>query len=357
MIKIEKNPSPSALETTLGLVCSLGAALLVAAVILWTQGVNPWYAYTKIFIGAFGSWYGWSETLTKAIPLLLCGLGLAVAFRALFWNIGAEGQLLLGAVAATGVALFVPVSGPLMIPLMIGAGFLAGAAWGLIPAIFRAKLGANEIVTTLMMNYIAMEIVKYLVTGPWKGASQYGFPYTDRFPEAAQMPVIAWTRIHYPTLVLGLALAVLLYIFLKRTKLGYEIRAIGDNPRAARYAGMSYSRTILAAMAISGGLAGIAGVGEVAGIRHLLTTPEQISQGFGFTAIIVAWIAMRNPLAVVVSAIFMGGLLVGGDIFQTSLGLPFQTINIFNGLILFFLIMGQVLVHYKISISRGGDVK
>jgi nucleoside ABC transporter membrane protein len=329
-VVVKQNPSPSVLANVIAFVGSLGAAMLVAAIILWSQGVNPWYAYARIFTGAFGSFYGWSETLTKAIPLMLCGLGLAVAFRSSFWNIGAEGQLLLGATAATGVALFVPVAGSLVLPLMILAGFLAGAAWGLLPAIFKGKLGANEVITTLMMNYIAIELVKYLVTGPWKGAKQFGFPYTDRFPSAAQLPILEGTRVHYSTLIIGIALAILLYVILRRTKLGYKIRVIGDNPHAAQYAGISYTRTILAVMIISGGLAGIAGVGEVAGVRHLLTTPEQISQGYGFTAIIVAWIAMRKPLAVIASSIFMGGLLVGGDVFQTSLGLPFQTINIFQ---------------------------
>lgn len=351
-LKIERNPTPSKLMTTSVLVLSLGATLLITAIILLTQGVDPLYAYAGIFIGAFGSWHGLSETLTKAIPLLLCGLGLTVAFRANFWNIGAEGQLLLGAFAATGVALFLPVQGLYLIPLMIMAGFFAGAAWGVITAIFRGKFGANEVVTTLMMNYIAIELGKFLVTGPWRGPTQHGFPYTDVFPASAQLPIIEGTRIHYPTLILGLVVAVLLYIMMKKTRLGYEIRVIGDNPHAAKYAGMGYTRTVLFIMIISGGLAGVAGVGEVAGVNHLLRPPVQISQGYGFAAIIVAWIAMRNPLAAIASSIFMGGLLVGGDIFQTSLGLPFQTVNIFNGLILFFVIMGLVLRHYKISLVR-----
>jgi len=348
-LKIERNPTPSKLMTISVLILSLGATLLITAIILWTQGVNPWHAYARIFIGAFGSWHGLSETLTKAIPLLLCGLGLTVAFRANFWNIGAEGQLLLGAFAATGVALFLPLQDPYFIPLMIMAGFLAGAAWAVITAIFKGKFGANEVVTTLMMNYIAIELGKFLVTGPWKGPTQHGFPYTDVFPASAQLPIIEGTRIHYPTLIFGLVAAVLLHIMIKETKLGYEIRVIGDNPHAAKYAGMSYTRTALFIMIISGGLAGIAGVGEVAGVNHLLRPPLQISQGYGYTAIIVAWIAMRNPLAAIASSIFMGSLLVGGDIFQTSLGLPFQTVNVFNGLILFFVIMGLVLRYYKIS--------
>ncbi len=332
---------------------SIFLALMAIAIVLWTTRIDPVQAYKKIFIGSFGSLYGLSETTVKAIPLLLCGVGLALAFKAQFWNIGAEGQLLMGAIAATWVALFFPLKLPswAMRPAMFAAGFIAGALWALIPAFLRAKLQVNEVITSLMLVYVAIEVVNYLVYGPWKGAKEWGFPYSDKFPDSALLPTIPGTRIHYPTLVLGIAAAILAYFFLMRTKWGYELRVTGDNPRAALYAGIPYLRVALMVMIISGGLAGMAGVGEVAGIHGRLRYPQGISPGYGFTAIIVAWLAQLNPLTVILTSFLFGGLLVGGDALKVSLGLPVPTIHMFNGAILFFLIGGEILMRYRISIS------
>jgi len=332
-------------------------ALLSIAVAFYIFGLDPLFAYKKIFIGSFGSLYGLSESLVKAIPLLLCGVGLAIAFKAQFWNIGAEGQLLMGALAATWVALFCPIELPswAMLPVMFIAGFLAGAIWALIPALLRAKLRVNEVITTLMLVYVATEIVNYLVYGPWKGAREWGFPYSDRFPDSAIIPVISGTRIHYPTLILGLVVAVLAYFLLMRTKWGYEIRVTGDNPRAAEYAGIPYLRIALLVMLISGGLAGVAGVGEVAGIHGRLRYPQGISPGYGFTAIIVAWLAQLNPLVVILTSFLFGGLLVGGDALQVSMNLPVPTIQMFNGAILLFLVGGEILLRYRIVIRKGSQ--
>ncbi len=331
---------------------SLTLALISIALVLWVARIDPFYAYKKIFTGSFGSLYGLAESTVKAIPLLLCGVGLALAFKAQFWNIGAEGQLLMGAVAATWVALFFPVKLPdwAVLPTMFAAGFLAGALWAIIPALLRAKLQVNEVITSLMLVYVAIEVVNYLVYGPWKGAKEWGFPYSDRFPEPAILPVIPGTRIHYPTLILGVAAAVLAHLFLMRTKWGYELRVTGDNPRAALYAGIPYLRVALLVMIISGGLAGIAGVGEVAGIHARLRYPQGISPGYGFTAIIVAWLARLNPLVVPLTSLLFGGLLVGGDALKVSLGLPVPTIHMFNGAILFFIIGGEILLRYRISV-------
>ena len=303
--------------------------------------------------GALGSKLGLAETVRRAIPLLLCGVGLTIAFRALFWNIGAEGQLLLGAVAAAGVALFSGLPDVLLLPAMFIAGFFAGALWGLIPAALKARLGINDVITTLMMNYIAIYLVEWLIHGPWRGPTMRGFAYTDKFPSAATLPTISWTRIHWPTLLLGLALAVLAYLLITRTRAGFEIRVVGENPDAARFAGISGFKTTLLVMLISGGLAGLAGVGEVAGIHKMLLGPTHISMGYGYTAIIVAWLARRNPLAVIVTSLLFGIIMSGGDVIRVSLGLPFQVINLFNGLILFFLIGSELLMHYKISFSFG----
>jgi len=332
---------------------SLTLGLLSAAVVFLIYGVDPLLAYQKIFVGSFGSLYGLSETVVKAIPLMLCALGLVVAFKALVWNIGAEGQLLMGATGATWIALSFPEASPLLlVPSMFAIGFASGVVWGFLPAIMKAKLKANEVITTLMMNYIAIELVKFLVYGPWKGSEEWGFPYTNKFSPSAWLPRIPDTRIHYQTLILELVLAALLLILMSRTKLGFEIKVTGENPQAASYAGMNYVKVVVLVMAISGGLAGMAGVGEVAGIHYRLRYPQGISPGYGYTAIIVAWLGRLNPYATVLASLLLGGLLVGGDAIQVSLGLPVATINIFNGLILFFILAGDILTRYRISLTR-----
>jgi len=353
-LRIEKRLTPSRWVTIAAPILSLALALLVIALVFWGYGVDPLLAYRRIFKGAFGSLYGLSETTVKAIPLMICGVGLAIAFKALVWNIGAEGQLLIGAICATWVALYALPEAPavVLMPCMFAAGFLGGAVWGIIPGILKAKLRANEVITSLMMVYIASELVNYLVYGPWKGAEEWGFPYSSKFPPAARLPRLLNTRIHYPTLLLALALALLIYILVMRTKLGYEIRVTGENPEAARYAGMSYLKTVVLVMLISGGLAGLAGVGEVAGIHHRLRYPQGISPGYGFTAIIVAWLGRLNPLTIILTSLLFGGLLVGGDALQVAMGLPMATINLFNGVILFFVLGGELLTRYKVTLIR-----
>lgn len=351
LFRVERRPVPSGHVVVLVSILAIFAALLVAGIFFQAYGVSAIRAYQLIVKGALGSKLGLTETVRRAIPLLLCGVGLTIAFRALFWNIGAEGQLLLGGVAAAGVALFSGLPNVLLLPAMFIAGFLAGALWGLIPAALKARLGINDVITTLMMNYIAIYLVEWLIHGPWRGPTMRGFAYTDKFPSAATLPTISWTRIHWPTLLLGLALAVLAYLLITRTRAGFEIRVVGENPDAARFAGISGFKTTLLVMLISGGLAGFAGVGEVAGIHWRLLSPTHISMNYGYTAIIVAWLARRNPLVVIITSLLFGVIMAGGDVIKVSLGLPFQLVNVFNGLILFFLIGSEILMRYKISFS------
>ena len=350
-LRVERRATPSP-RVVLGVsLLAIVVALIAAGIFFQAYGVSPIRAYGDIIKGAFGSRLGLTETVRRAIPLLLCGVGLTIAFRALFWNIGAEGQLLIGATAATGVALFSGLPGPLLLPVMFLAGFAAGAFWGAIPAALKAKLGINDVITTLMMNYIAIYIVEWLIHGPWKGPTMRGFAYTDRFPAAAILPTIGITRIHWPTLVIGLVLAALAFVLVKRTRWGFEIRVVGENPHAARFAGISHFKITVLAMVISGGLAGLAGVGEVAGIHHMLLGPTHVSMGYGYTAIIVAWLARRNPLAVIVTSLLFAIIMRGGDVIKVSLGLPFQLVNVFNGLILFFLIGSEILMRYRIRLA------
>lgn len=343
-------------HSLLSLVFSLTAGLLSISLIFVVFGVNPFYALAKIFSGSFGSLYGIRETITKAIPLILIGSGLALAFRAKFWNIGAESQLLMGAVFGTWVGLnWGPHLPPyVIVPLMFLAGFMGGGIWGLIPAILRIKFSINEVISTLMMNYICNEFITLLIVGPWRGKTKFGFPYTDDLPASATLSLIPGSRIHYATLVIAIITVIVLGIIIYKTRFGYEVRVIGENPEAAKYSGIDFFKITIIIMIISGGVAGIAGVGEVAGIHHYLSYPASISSGYGFTAIIVAWLAKLNPFYVIFSALFFAGILVGGDAIQISLGLPAATVQIFNGTLLVFLIMGDFFLKNRVSLQWGG---
>ena len=340
----------------MSLVLSLAAGLLTVSLIFVVFGVNPFYALARIFSGSFGSLYGIKETITKAIPLILIGGGLALAFRAKFWNIGAESQLLMGAIFGTWVGLnWGPHLPPaVIVPLMFLAGFIGGAIWGLIPAILKIKFSINEVISTLMMNYICNEFMTLLIVGPWRGKTKFGFPYTDDLPPSATLSLIPGSRIHYATLAIAIVAVIVLGIVIYKTRFGYEVRVIGENPEAAKYSGIDFFKTTAIIMIISGGVAGLAGVGEVAGIHHYLSYPASISSGYGFTAIIVAWLAKLNPFFVILSAIFFAGIIVGGDAIQISLNLPAATVQIFNGTLLVFLIMGDFFLKNQISLQWRG---
>jgi simple sugar transport system permease protein len=236
-----------------------------------------------------------------------------------------------------------------MIPLLVLAGFIGGAFWGLIPGFLRAYLRVSETITTLMLNYIAILFTEYLVYGPWKNPEGFGFPGTRALPDAASLPRWGTTRVHLGLLVALLAAVVLAAIF-HRSIWGYEIRVIGENERAARYAGINIRRNILLVMAVSGGLAGIAGMSEVTGIAHQLQ--RNLSPGYGYTAIIVAWLARLNPLAIVLVSVLLAGMLVGGDQLQISMGLPAAIAPMLQGTILFFLLAGESLARYRLVWSR-----
>ena len=333
-------------------VASIIAGFAAIGILFLIKGVNPFLAFYKIFSGSFFSVYGIKETITKAIPLILIATGLAVVFRSKFWNIGAESQLLMGAAFTTWVGLNLghALPGPLLVAAMIAAGFIGGALWALPPAYLKVRFGINEVISTLMFNYIGAEIIKYLVVGPWKGKTQHGYPYTDDLPANGILALLPGSRIHIVTLVLALIAAAVLFYLLFRTRFGYEVRVIGENREAAKYAGIGFTKTTLLMMAISGGVAGLAGFGELAGIHHHLTYPDSISGGYGFTAIIVAWLAKLNPLLVIFSGLFFAGLVVGGDAIQISFGLPAATVQVFNGILLVFLIMGDYFLHHKLEI-------
>jgi len=329
-------------------------ALFLGGIMLAYGGLNPITAYGQMLKIGFLDRYSVSDTLVKATPLLLAGLGVSIAFRMRLWNIGAEGQLFMGAWASAGVALFVlPPETPraLMLLAMSVAGFAAGALWGAIPGVLRAKLHVNEIISSLMLTYVAILFNSYFVYGPW---SVGGFGLTAAFPKSAWFPrlldygdaipffrgMTAHIGIFY-----GIAASIVLFVIFKISKWGYELKLTGDNPEAARYAGINISRNIILAMVISGGLAGLAGMSELAGAVHRLQ--EGFSPGYGFTAIIVAWLARLNPLAMILVAYLFGGLLVGGDAIQPA-GIPLMI----QGILMFSVISADLLVRYRFRFVR-----
>jgi len=330
---------------------AIGVALAIGALILAFVGGDPVRAYVHIVDAAFGDIGVLSDTLVKATPLILTGLGCALAFRMRLWNIGAEGQFLLGAWGASAVVLW-PILPPgtpaiVVIPAMMLAGAAAGAIWGIVPGILKARLGVNEIITTLMLNYVALAWVQFWVFGPW---SEGGFQQTEPFGREAwlprltdfsgEFPVLAGLTTHLG-LVFALVAAAIMSVLVSRTRWGYEIRLIGDNPRAARYAGIDTTRYIIVVFAISGALAGLAGMSEVSGVVHRLQ--DRISPGYGFTAIIIAYLARFGPWQVVIASILFGALILAGREIQPS-GVP----AMIQGIVLFCLIVADVLVRYRV---------
>lgn len=346
-LSFEKRSSVSAMAQVVTPVVSFGVSLLLAGLLLLAFDANPFATYAAMWKGAFGSGRAFTETLVKAIPLTLAGLGVALAFRLKFWNIGAEGQLTMAGVAASWVAIFWSrwLPSPLVLPLVVLVGALAGALWAGVPAILKTAMKVDETLVTLMLNYVAVLFSSHLYYGPWRDPKGYGFPGTEPFPPEAWLPRIAG-RAHVG-LYLGIATALILWFALKRTRWGFELAVIGASPRAARYQGISVERNIVLAVLLSGALCGLAGVGEVAGISRRLQ--QGLSLGYGYTAIIVAWMAQLNPLAVPPVALLMGALLVGGDQVQMSMGLPASMGLLMQGLLLLPLLAGSLFVEYRLK--------
>ncbi|MEF2280457.1 ABC transporter permease [Deinococcus sp. YIM 134068] len=344
--------TPSPARAGLVTLAAVAVALLVCALIFLAYGASPGEVYGTMLRGTLGDPVGLAEVARRTIPLLLAGAGLALAFRAQFFNIGAEGQLLLGAVFAAGTALFLPLPGPLLLPAMFVLGALGGGLWALIAAGLR-RVGVNEILSTLMLNYVAVSVVTYLIAGPWKGRDVRGYIYTDTFPQAGFLSVLPGTQVHWPTLVLGVFVALGLQWLLTRSTFGYALRVVGENPGAARYAGLSAPRVMTVVALITGGAAGLAGAGEVAGIHHRLLEAGQLSLGYGFTAVIVAWLARGNPALCLVTAPLMGVILAGGDLLKIDLNMPFRVVDVFSGVILLALIGSEIFVRHRVRLGAG----
>lgn len=343
----DKNPSwlQNLLENSrrlLGSLVQAGGALILAmivfGVVLLLFGKDPLRAYTDIFNTTLGSSYGLSEALVKLIPLVFCALAVLLPARIGLVNVGGEGQLYLGAWLATwGALTFGAWPRPIALPLVIVLGFLGGALWAAIPALLRIKAGLNETISTLLLNYVAVLFVNLFIFGPWKDSASANFPQTVEFSEAVRLPQFGDTRVHLG-LVLALVAAALIYFVLKKTRWGFEMRAIGGNAEAARRKGLPIARYILFNMMIAGGLAGLAGMGEVMAIQGRLR--PGISPGYGYMGFLISWLAMQNPLGVVIMSFVMAIIALGGDTLQLTQGMPFATVNILMALILFIVLGG-----------------
>lgn len=348
--KFEKRLEQSPILFAQVLLASIALALIFSGFLLAYAGANPIEAYIEMAKAGFGS--QWKETLVKAIPLIFTGLSVTVAFRMRFWNIGAEGQLVVGGLAAAGTALFLPEIIPLpespwiWIPILMMASIAAGAIWALIPALLKAFLGVNEIITTLMFNYIAIFYYQYLYTSVWKDPAGFGFPGSAAIPDFTKLPRLTG-RVHLG-IIIAIAVAILIWVIMNKTKQGYEFRLIGENPTAARYAGVSLFTNIVLVMIISGGMAGLAGFSEIAGVSFKLQ--QGLAVGYGFTGIIVAWLARLNPFGVLVVAFLLAGLLVGSDQLQFVMQLPAAMGQVLQGIILLFVLGGDVFTRYRLRI-------
>ena len=340
------SPAWLAVLTPLG---AFVAALAVGAVMLLALGVNPAEAYAAMFEGAFGSLNSAADTLVKATPLLLVGVGICIAFRGGMLNIGGEGQLIVGALAATVAVLALPAWPAWgLIPLALTLGFLAGAAWGAVPGVLKARLQVNEILTTIMMNAIAVQALNYLLRGPLMDPQQVlagsFIPQTARFTLAADLPRLVPTRLHAGFL-LAVVVAVLAWVLLWRTTIGFRIRAVGLNPFASRRAGMRVSRYAVLAMVLSGALAGLAGAVQVMGVNHRMFT-DGSSAGFtgaaGFNGIVAALFGQLHPLGTIPAAVFFGGLIVGANAMQRAVQIPSAMITALNGLLVIFVVSSDI---------------
>lgn len=321
------------------------AALLLGALMLLALRVNPIEAYTALFAGAFGSVSGLTQTLVKATPLLLVALGVVIAFRGGVINIGGEGQIIVGALAATALAVSFPTwPGWLLLPLCLLAGALGGAVWGGVPGILKARLGVNEILSTVMMNAIAVQFANFLLRGPLIDPKEIAAG--TRIAQSALLPRSVWlARLVPKTLlhagaILALVLAVLVFIFLWRTTIGYRIRAVGLNPFAARYAGIPVRVYQALSLILGGAFAGLAGAVEVMGVQHRML--EGLSGGYGFSGIVVALFGGLHPLGAVPASILFGGLLVGADQMQRTVQVPSALIDTLLGLIVLLVVGSKI---------------
>ncbi|MBK9135870.1 MAG: ABC transporter permease [Betaproteobacteria bacterium] len=354
MLKLEPRAQPSQAMSLASPLIALVLTALLAAILFAALGKDPLRGLEVFFVEPLNGRRQVAEVLLKATPLIVIALGLAVCYRANVWNIGAEGQYLLGAVAGGGVALWLTTAGIVLpkiasLPLILIAGVLGGMAWAALVALLRDRFNANEILVSLMLVYVAQQLVNWLVFGPWKDPQGFNFPQTKTFDASTWMPLLLErTRLNIG-FVIALVAVALTWLFMFRMYRGYQLQVGGLAPAAARYAGFSSRAALWLALMISGGLAGLAGAMEAAGPLRQLT--PHISTGLGFTAIIVVFVGRLHPLGIVFAGILLSMMLIGGELSQSRLGLPNALTGVFQGLLLVILLACDTLIHYRLRIT------
>ncbi len=323
-------------------------SLVAGGVFIACVGQNPFIIYGTILSGACRSVMAFQGTIKLMIPLLITSLGVTLAFKMKFWNIGAEGQIIFGATCATYFALFCSgMNHVLLVIVMFAAGFLGGGLWGLIPAVFKVKYNTNETLFTLMLNYIALHIVSYLRDGPWMDPGSQGFPKIARFDKNASLDKLFGIQFGW---LIALILTVIVFVYLRYTKQGYEISVVGESQDTARYAGMNVKKIVLRTMFLSGGICGMAGMIQATGSDITLTT--SVAGGVGFTAIIVAWLAQLNPFTILLVSFLFSVLEKGSSVVQSNFGLSTDCADVLQGIILFFILGCEFFVRYRFVLRR-----
>lgn len=345
VIRFVKRAGISRARSTAIHLFSILLALILSAIFIYLfTRQNPLYVYQTMMKGIFGSGYRIKEIVITAVPLIITSLGISAAFKMKFWNIGGEGQICMGAFAASFFALrFGSLPKPLLLLIMALAGIAGGALWALVPAFFKAKWGTNETIVTLMLNYIALKYITYLQYGPWKDPKAIGFPKIADFPDSAILPKLLGVHIGW---VAAVILIIVMYVFMNHSKLGYEVAVIGESENTARYAGMNVGRTIMIAMLISGGLCGLTGMIQASAVSNTLSI--DVSNGVGYTAIIIAWLSgLSAPFIAVVSLLF-AALVQGANYIQTAYNIPAAMAQMLEGTILFFVLGSEFFIQYRI---------
>ena len=347
-IRVAKASNPSNKKKVLCTLVAIGLAMIITSVIIAVMGHNPLNVYYSMLEGCLGTSHRIKKTIITAIPLVVTAVGIGIAFRMKFWNIGAEGQILMGGCFATFAALyFKNLPAIVLLPTMILLSAIGGGIWALIPAILKAKFNTNETIVTLMMNYIALKWVVFLQYGPWKDPNAMGFPKIANFTDNAILPKLFGVHIGW---LIALILVVVIYYFINHTKIGYEIQVLGESENTAKYAGMNVRKIILVAMMMSGAICGLTGMIQASAVNNTLTM--DLTAGVGYTAIIIAWLSnLKTPWMVVVSILF-AILTQGASYIQTVYQIPQAAAEVIQGIILFCILGSQFFINYKVHVKE-----